>query len=48
MKIIALRTLREYWEKHPESEQPLKVWYEKTLNAAPPEQVCNLLRNVFS
>ncbi len=34
MRIIALRALREFWEKHPESEQPLKAWYERALNAA--------------
>ncbi len=27
MRIIARRTLREYWEKHPDAEQPLRTWY---------------------
>lgn len=27
-RIIAKRTLREFWEKHPDSEQYLKTWYE--------------------
>lgn len=27
-RIIAKRTLREFWEKYPESEQYLKTWYE--------------------
>ena len=27
-RIIAKRTLREFWEKHPDCEQHLKTWYE--------------------
>ncbi|MDE2754334.1 MAG: type II toxin-antitoxin system HigB family toxin [Gemmatimonadota bacterium] len=27
MRIIAKRTLRIYWERHPRVEQPLKAWY---------------------
>ena len=27
-RIIAKRTLREFWEEHPDAEQYLKVWYE--------------------
>jgi len=27
MQIIALRTLRQFWEKHPQAETPIKVWY---------------------
>jgi mRNA interferase HigB len=27
MRIIARRTLREFWEKFPEAETALKVWY---------------------
>jgi len=30
MRIIARRTLREFWERHPESEQPLKSWFAET------------------
>ncbi len=29
MRIIALKTLRLFWETHPDAEQPLKAWYEK-------------------
>ncbi len=25
--VIAKRTLREFWEKHPDAEQPLKAWH---------------------
>ena len=27
MRIVAKRTLRNYWEKQPRAEQPLKAWY---------------------
>lgn len=27
MRIIARRTLREFWEKYPDAEQPLRTWY---------------------
>ncbi len=33
MRIIAKRTLRDFWEKHPESEQPLKSWYDEALKS---------------
>ena len=33
MQIIAKRTLRAFWERHPQAEQPLKSWYAFT-NAA--------------
>ena len=32
-RIIAKSTLREFWEKHPESEQYLKTWYDTAVNA---------------
>ena len=27
MRIIALRALREFWQKHPDAEIPLRAWY---------------------
>ncbi len=27
MRIIARRTLREFWAKHADAEQPLKAWF---------------------
>ena len=27
MRVIALRTLRAYWEKEPKAEQSLKSWF---------------------
>jgi mRNA interferase HigB len=29
MRIIARRTLREFWEKHPGAEQSLKSWFKE-------------------
>ena len=33
MRIIAKRTLREFWEKHAACEQQLKSWYRETEKA---------------
>lgn len=27
MRVIARRTLRRFWEKHPDAKEPLKAWY---------------------
>ncbi|HEX5363529.1 MAG TPA: type II toxin-antitoxin system HigB family toxin [Gallionella sp.] len=27
MRVIAISTLREFWEKHPQAETPLRSWY---------------------
>jgi mRNA interferase HigB len=27
MRIIALSTLKLFWKKHPQAEQPLKAWF---------------------
>lgn len=32
VRVIALSTLRLFWEEYPETEQQLKAWYEKTKN----------------
>ncbi|MBP2831655.1 type II toxin-antitoxin system HigB family toxin [Aquimarina sp. U1-2] len=33
MRIIAKRTLRDFWIKHADSEQQLKSWYRETEKA---------------
>ena len=33
MRIIARRTLKLFWEKHPDSMDPLKIWYRKVFHA---------------
>jgi mRNA interferase HigB len=33
MRVIAVSTLRAFWERHPDAEQSLKAWYEEVTNA---------------
>lgn len=33
MRIIALSTLRAFWEKHPDAETPLRAWYAQASRA---------------
>jgi|SRR5690554_5097030 len=32
-RIFAKSTLRKYWEKHPETEQYLKTWYDTVIGS---------------
>ncbi len=33
MRIIAKRALREFWERHPDAEEPLLAWYREVEQA---------------
>lgn len=33
MRIIARRTLREFWERYPDAEQSLKAWFAEATRA---------------
>ena len=33
MRIISVKTLRDFWIKYPDSEQPLKAWYSEVKKA---------------
>jgi len=33
MRVIAVSTLRDFWQRHPDAEQPLMAWYEEATNA---------------
>ena len=33
MRVIAISTLRDFWARHPDSEQALREWYVKTERA---------------
>jgi mRNA interferase HigB len=33
VQVIAKRTLREFWLRHPAAETPLKLWYARTVRA---------------
>jgi mRNA interferase HigB len=32
-RIFAKSTLRDYWEKHPDTEQYLKTWYDTAISS---------------
>ena len=31
MRVIALKTLRDFWKRHEDAEQPLKAWYKEVM-----------------
>ena len=33
MRVIAVKTLRDFWAVHPDSEQPLLAWFDETSKA---------------
>jgi mRNA interferase HigB len=33
MRVISLKLLREFWQKHPGAERPLRHWYKTALQA---------------
>lgn len=33
MRVIAVSTLREFWDKHPQAEVPLRAWYTEASRA---------------
>ena len=33
MRVISRKTLREFWEKHPDARQPLQAWYADVKHA---------------
>ncbi len=47
MKIIAVKALREFWEKFPDAEQPLKAWIDEVRKAlwTQPADIKNNYRN---
>ena len=34
VRVIAISTLRAFWARHPDAEQPLKAWYAEAANAS--------------
>ncbi len=34
MRVIARRTLREFWARHPAAERPLRAWFAEAHRAA--------------
>lgn len=47
MRIIARRTLREFWKKHPDAEQALRAWYHdvKIARWKTPTEIRRIYRN---
>ena len=47
MRIIALKTLRLFWEQHPDAQQALQAWYRDTKRATwkTPADIRNVYRN---
>jgi mRNA interferase HigB len=47
MRIIARRTLREFWEQHRDAEQPLKAWFAEASSASweTPQAIKDQYRN---
>jgi len=47
MRVIALSTLRTYWENHPDSRQQLQAWYEDARHALwqSPTDIKSVYRN---
>ena len=33
MRVISLKPLREFWERHPDAARPLRLWYKTATNA---------------
>jgi mRNA interferase HigB len=34
VRVIAVGTLRNFWQEHPDAEQPLKAWFEEASKAS--------------
>jgi mRNA interferase HigB len=34
MKVVAVSSLRRFWTRHPDAEQPLKAWYDEARHAS--------------
>jgi mRNA interferase HigB len=47
VRIISRKTLREFWEKHPDSQQALQAWYHdaKQANWKTPADIKSIYRN---
>jgi mRNA interferase HigB len=47
MRIIARKTLKEFWERYPDAQQPLLAWYDDARQAAwkSPVEIKSVYRN---
>jgi mRNA interferase HigB len=33
MRVVALKTIKDFWKKHSDSEQQLKAWYDEVIKS---------------
>ncbi len=47
MRIISRRTLKEFWDRHPDAQQPLQAWYIDAKHASwkSPADIKGVYRN---
>lgn len=47
MRIISRKTLREFWDQHPDARQPLQAWYNDASHAEwnSPADIKSVYRN---
>lgn len=47
MRVISKKRLIEYWAKHPDTEQPIKAWYDEAVaaNWQTPQDIKNQYRS---
>jgi mRNA interferase HigB len=47
VRIISRGTLRRFWQRYPDAEQPLKAWFQEAAKArsSSPHQVKKMYRN---
>lgn len=47
MRVIAIKMLRDFWEKYQDAENPLKAWYQEAKQATwkSPQDIKNMYRN---
>ena len=47
MRIIALKTLRQFWNRYPQAQQPLQTWYADAKKATwnTPSDIKSVYRN---
>lgn len=34
MRVVAVSTLRSFWKRHPDAEQPLRAWHDEARHAS--------------
>jgi mRNA interferase HigB len=47
MRIISRKPLKEFWDRHPDTRQPLQAWYDDVKHSSwkPPADIKDVYRN---